>query len=321
MNVREATHRYNTAFVSSIRTYGNLGPFRPANRADFKGVRLFDMLLRPNQVVCGSTVRPGDPDGSLYGNWGVIIGEGDIQQAFPYDAASYVVDGKAVSPYGWRNNGIPIETQVSRAIEYRSGHNEVDIALGRASIAGIFIGDHPGGVDGIDLPSDEVLGMIAPLELPTYRLRQGEFYVTSANGYIADTPTPPTDIIMHHATVSGDLQQTLRSELARRLVLPPRNAVSAGWQAGIMQRDFPQSHFAQEMLGHLKSDKVDHRYFGSMAVFAADHLDLLPYVCFTESDYAALHNRILPGGILTATESDINHYLTHGTTPDYLGKI
>ena len=78
LNVREATRDYNVTFVSAIRTYGNLGPFRPLNRPQFKGVRLFDILLRPNQVICGSTVRKGDPDESLYGNWGVLNTAQDI---------------------------------------------------------------------------------------------------------------------------------------------------------------------------------------------------------------------------------------------------
>lgn len=321
MNVREATHQYDAAFVSSIRTYGNLGPFRPKNRADFKGVRLFDMLLRPNQVVCGSTVRAGDPDGSLYGNWGVIIGEGDIQQAFPYDAASYVVEGKAVSPYSWRNDGIPIEAQVERAINYRSGHNEVDIALGQTSIAGIFIGEHSGGVDGIDLPSDEVLEMIAPLSLPAYRLREGRFYAMNSHGHFSTVPTRPSSLITHHAVITNDLKQTLTLELANRLVLPPRNSISAGWQAGAMEHDSPQPQFSHEMLQHMRSEKIDHRYFGSMAVYAAKYTDLFAYACFEEDIYTRLRNRVLPDGLLAASEDDIAHYLAHGTTPGYLGKI
>lgn len=321
MNIREATHQYNAAFVSSIRTYGNLGPFRPANRADFKGVRLFDILLRSHQVVCGSTVREGDPDGSLYGNWGVIVGEGEIQQAFPYDAASYIVDGKAVSPYGWRNDGVPIEIQVANAIEYRSGHNEVDIALGCASIAGIFIGEHPGGVDGIDLPSDEVLSMIAPLALPTYRLREGQFYQVLPDGHIDTQPTPPATIITHHSVIPDELSELLKTELAHRLVLPPRNAVSAGWQAGIMESQSSQPQFAREMLRHMQSNREDRRYFGSMAVFAANYTNLLPYASFDEGDYEILRNRLLPGKLLRATENDIAYYLAHGSTPDYLGII
>lgn len=320
LDVREATHAHNAVFVSSIRTYGNLGPFRPVNRADFKGIRLFDMLLRPTQVVCGSTVREGDGDSTLYGNWGIIVGSGDIQQAFPYDAASYVHAGRAISPYGWRNDGVDISTQVARAIEYRSGHNEVDIALGETSIAGIFFGEQPLGVDGIDMPSDSVLEMIRPIDLPTYQLRNGSFYLVEGRR-VATTATPPTSIIEHHTILPLAVAEDMKQELVGRLTLPPRNAVSAGWQAGTMEQHRQNPGFAPMIEALLQDPLVDRRYFGSMAVFAAEFTPLYPYTEFTREVYSELAQRILPGGILQASRDDIDHYLATGCTPEYLGKI
>lgn len=320
LDVSEATHLYDTVFVSSIRTYGNLGPFRPANRADFKGIRLFDMLLRPSQVVCGSTVREGDSDGTLYGNWGIIIGSGDIQQAFPYDATSYVKEGHAVSPYGWRNDGIDITTQVARAIEYRSGHNEVDIALGECSIAGLFFGEQELGVDGIDMPSESVLKMIEPLQLPAYRLTGGRFHRIHED-HTDTSATSPAAIIDHHTSTPETVADYMKTELARRLLLPPRNAVSAGWQAGTMERRHPGSDFTATVERFLDSDAIDQRYFGSMAVFAAELTSLYDLAAFDKLTYDQLTQRILPEGMLQASRVDIDYYLGTGRAPEYLGKI
>lgn len=321
MKVREATQRHNVAFVSSIRTYGNLGPFRPVNRADFKGIRLFDMVLRPNQVICGSTVKEGDPDGTLYGNWGVIIGDGDIQQAFPYDATSYVEKDRAMSPYAWRNEEIDVETQVSRAIEFRTGHNEVDIALGARGIAGLFFGNQPAGVDGVDLPSEEVLRMIQPLRLPIYELRQGQFYSTDTMGTVETSPTPPREIIKFQASIDPALTERIKDELTNRLYLPPRNSISAGWLAGRVQIKQPSPEFPEAMEGLLDSEFIDRRYYGSMAVFAAGLAELTDKAAFDEFAYREFVGRIDQGGMLAVDRDDIDYYLSTGSAPEYLGKI
>ena len=321
LDIQEAVRTHNAVFVSSIRTYGNLGPFRPLDRADFKGIRLFDMLLRPHQVVCGSTVKAGDPEGTLYGNWGVIVGSGDIQQAFPYDAASYVLDGQAISPYGWRNEGVDITTQLDRAINYRSGHNEVDIALGERSIAGLFFGSHTTGADGVDMPSSNVLEMIEPLHMPLYRLRNGMFYSMDQVGHVSRQPVAPIEIIGHGIDVPPEQADYMKFELSKRLLLPPRNAISAGWLAGKAQLDTPHPAFHQEMKSILKHDDSSHRYFGSMAVFAAEHTPLQEEAVFDGAAYTAFVDRIQAGGMLRASQEDIDHYLFSGDVPPYLGKI
>jgi len=320
LDVREATLRYDVTFVSSIRTYGNLGPFRPRQKKDFKGIRLFDLILRPDQVVCGSTVHAGDADGSIYGNWGVIIGSGEIQQAFPYDAASYIDNGHAVSPYGWRNEGVDVEEQLQRAIESRNRHNEVDIALGQHSIAGIFIGTMEIGADGIDMPSDDVLEMISPLPLPMYQLSHGEFF-NLHDGVASETPTPPSRLIEYYTLVPSELAAHMKQELTRRLLLPPRNAVSAGWQAGKVQARRPDNEFRRSVERHLLSKDLDRRYFASMAIFAAGVEELYANAIFDEQTYHELANRIDEEGFLQADMHDIDYYLKTGRVPDYLGSI
>ena len=321
LDVSKATHAHNAAFVSSIRTYGNLGPFRPADRSEFKGIRLFDMLLRPNQIVCGSTIRAGDSDDLLYGNWGVIIGSGTILQAFPYDAASYVSNGEIFSPYSWRNHGVDIETQVSRAIEHRSGYNEVDIALGKHSIAGLFFGDKVSTVDGIDLPSEGVLDMIRPLRIPAYRLERGQFYQLDENGTPGAEATQPVSIIEHEVSVPEHLRLEMVKTLTERLLLPPRNAVSAGLQFGQMSHTESQNHISDVLRPLLLSGRIDQRYFGSMAVYAAELTALQPITEFSHDTYSQFVERILPNGTMHASRSDIEYYLSTGNTPEYFGKI
>lgn len=321
LDVAEASTTHNAVFVSSIRTYGNLGPFRPENRVNFKGIRLFDLLLRPNQVVCGSTVCEGDPNGLLYGNWGVIIGAGEIQQAFPYDASSYVVDGRATSPYGWRTEHMDIRSQVAHAIEYRSGHNEVDIALGKNSIAGLFFGDQVSGFDGIDLPSDTVLEMIQPLGLPHYKLQDGRFHRIYPDDTIEPSATTVKELLGYRFQVPADAARYMRQELATQLLLPPRNAISAGWLHGIAQSRNPMPSFGNAVGELLKSQDVSHRYFGSMAVFAAEFMPLIDKTAFDDVTYQDFVHRITPGNMLRVSDADIDHYLATGTAPDYLGTI
>lgn len=321
LDIREASTTHNAAFVSSIRTYGNLGPFRPENRAEFKGIRLFDLLLRPNQVVCGSTVQRGDPDGALYGNWGIILGSGDIQQAFPYDAASYVIGHTAVSPYGWRNDHVAIRTQVANAINYRAGHNEVDIALNEQSVVGVFFGNKMEGVDGVDLPSEAVLEMIEPTGLPFYQLQNGEFYRKDIQGNIEAAATPLEELLEYRFHMPTEISTYMRQELCSRLLLPPRNAISAGWIQGTIQSQHPSETFGQTMDEYLTSADVSRRHFGSMAVFAAQFEPLFDKTAFTHRTYQSFVGRLTTGNMLRASDQDIDYYLQTGATPDYLGKI
>lgn len=321
LDVLEASTTHNAAFVSSIRTYGNLGPFRPENRAEFKGIRLFDLLLRPNQVVCGSTVCENDPNGLLYGNWGVVLGSGDIQQAFPYDAASYVIDDRAVSPYGWRNDYSDLSTQVAHAIRYRSGHNEVDIALNKHSIVGVFFGDQANGADGIDLPSDTVLEMLTLLDIPLYKLQDGRFYRKHPNGTIDASATTINELVDYRFHIPEAVTAHMKQELSTRLLLPPRNAISAGWIHGTIQSREPNATFGKAMSELLSSSDVSHQYFGSMAVFAAQFLPLVDRTAFDINTYAQFVDRITTGNMLRASHEDIEHYLATGTAPAHFGII
>lgn len=320
LSVREASLQHDVAFVSSIRTYGNLGPFRPRDKSEFKGVRLFDMLLRPTQVVCGSTVQRGDSGTKLYGNWGVIIGEGEVLQAFAYDATSYVEKGQVQSQYAWRNEGIDVATQLSRAIEFRHGYNEIDIALGAHSIAGIFLGDQSMHADGIDLPSNSVLEMIHPLGLPVYHLVDGSFFEIKED-VVSSRPTATAELLTHHAVVDESTASYMKDALAQRLVLPPRNAVSAGIQAGNIYRRYPSVEQEHGLVDLLHSSAIDKQTFASMAIFAAELTHLYAQATLDYEAYTELAARLEPDGLLHATTSDIEYYLRTGTAPDYLGKI
>ncbi len=72
MRVESLASEYGVVTASAIRSYGYLGPFRPRPGVDFRGVRLLDVLLRSNQILCASTVAPGDSQQNLYGQWGAI---------------------------------------------------------------------------------------------------------------------------------------------------------------------------------------------------------------------------------------------------------
>ena len=69
---------YGVNVVSAVRSYGHLGPFPPRPGVDFRGVRLFDILLRQDQILCSSTASRGDTSENLYGRWGVVIGSGTV---------------------------------------------------------------------------------------------------------------------------------------------------------------------------------------------------------------------------------------------------
>ena len=114
--------------VSAVRSYGHLGPFRPRTGVDFRGVRLFDILLRQDQILCSSTVSRGDTSENLYGRWGVVIGSGTVEQAFPYDATTTVVEDEVTSIFLDRLQDVSPDEQIASAAPFRfeSGHPMLD---------------------------------------------------------------------------------------------------------------------------------------------------------------------------------------------------
>lgn len=331
---------YDAIVVSAIRTYGNLGPFRPENREDFKGIRLFDILLRPNQIICCSTVMPGDSSANLYGNWGVIVGKGNVLQAFPYDATTSVNHGEIESKFTPRLTGMRPTEQIQQAIQARHIYNEINANVN--GIAGIFYGVDEGRPLPTDLPSKVFRDIIEPYAIPQYLLRGGQFYpidqVEDIELGLYGDAMPAADIVQRTVYPSGDQQDEMIHYLTGHLTLAPRNAITSGVARGQFAYDFRHTaspgsieNFYREQNKLLSEENISLRLYGAMALHAFAEValghddvinseraqrmadDILHLATYQE--YKA---RILPSGNLTVTEADLRHYLATTDLPGYL---
>jgi|GEM_PF-708074 len=341
-NVRMLAEEQGVVLVSAIRTYGTLGPFRPQNRKDFKGVRLFDILLRPNQIACCSSVTEGDTSNNLYGNWGVIVGEGTVHQAYPHDATSSVTGGVLQSKFSTRMSGMRPSEQMHLALRARPSdtYNEINTTLG--GIAGIFYCIDGDDSDGRDLPSDAFQSIIKPLDIPQYILRDGTFFLmTDAESQETAQceAVSPSDILKTSIRPTQAQRDVMINYLTETLTLAPRNSITSGVARGHFAYDYHQltphgrvERFFKEHRRMTEGTNESLRLYGAMALYAfaeaAEEHDsmtediararLFASAVLSLRDYNHYKTRILPSGNLTVTEDDLRHYLETEELPAYL---
>ena len=340
-DVESIAEDYGANIVSAVRPYGNLGPFRPRRSVDFRGVRLFDILLRPDQILCSSTVSPGDTGENLYGRWGVIIGSGSVEQAFPYDATTSVVDDDVTSIFLDRLQSISPEEQISSAIYSRALYNEVNVRAN--TIAGVYYcTDKNDTQDPTDFPSSQTNEFIDELSIPSFRLESGEFYPLQSPLNLRNTssnPVSPTELTQYRAEVSDGAKEKLVSYLVGNLVLAPRNAVSSGVSRGDFAHEYRVRHgnsyfyedflFEQSKLIDPKQ-RLSLRVYGAVALhqfarrsetvntMASDRARHMAQTVLSLEEFNDLTQRVEANGQLSITHDDFSHYLETGDLPDYI---
>lgn len=340
-DVRSLAEDHGALVVTAVRTYGNLGPFRPINHDDFKGVRLFDILLRPGQIACCSTVRAGDSAANLYSSWGVVIGEGRVHQAYPYDATTSVNNGEVISQFQPRIASLRPTEQIYQALKSRHGlWNEIDTSVDK--VAGVFYSVDEGEQPNKDFPSKVLRDLIKPLDLRQYLLRNGSFYRIDDISDIArgnfDAPTNPVEIVEHNYTPNETERDEMITYLASTLTLAPRNAITSGVARGQFVYDFggitragSMERFTREQETFLASDNPSLRLYGAMALHAfaeaatadnnhsaVERIRALATAAVSTEVYAGYKQRILPTGNLAITEADLRHYLVTEQLPAHL---
>jgi len=332
---------HNAVLVTAIRTYGNLGPFRPQNWEDFKGVRLFDILLRPDQIACCSTVVEGDSSENLYGSWGVIVGGGTIHQAFPYDATTSIAQGKIESKFAPRLDGIRPAEQINQAINARHRYNEINASV--SGIAGLFYCVDEGAPIPRDFPSKTFRDLIAPYEIPQYLLSNGKFYsISSVEDVVLgvhEGEVPPSDIVKASIRPSKAQREEMISYLTGVLTLAPRNAISSGVARGQFAYDHTpilsssrDNFFVQHERFLTQKANLSLQLYGAMALHAyaelasndgdgatARRATAIAGAVLSRELYLEYKDRILSSGNLAITTDDLRHYLDHETLPPYLG--
>lgn len=340
-DVQSIAEDHDVALVSAVRAYGNLGPFRPLNARDFKGVRIFDILLRPRQIICASSITKGDSSDNLYGNWGVIAGAGTVQTAYPYDATTSVKKGVVHSQFSPRFTGVRPSEQMLHALRARRLYNEINVKTD--SIAGIYYcQDEPDGSTR-DFPSQEFEEVINPLAIPRYLMRRGQFYPIDSPKDIANqdsaTPMPVKEMIQNAVLPNADQIDYMVTYLKDMLTLAPRNAITSGVTRGQFAYDHknilkvqPDEFIRQHEQLVIQDENLSLQLYGAMALHAyaesalgGGDLDLAERAAhvarghFDDSAYKEYKQRILPSGNLAIIESDLRHYMEHETLPDYLG--
>ncbi|HSX16208.1 MAG TPA: hypothetical protein VLF40_05430 [Candidatus Saccharimonadales bacterium] len=338
-DVQALAEDHGATVVTAVRTYGNLGPFRPQNREDFKGVRVFDILLRPGQIACCSTVMPGDTVANVYGSWGVIVGQGKVHQAFPYDATSSVSDGQVHSPFLTRLSGMRPTEQIHQALYARPGHyNEINVSVD--GVAGIFYCLGQGQSSDQDLPSKALFDLLAPYDIPQYVLQDGRFYPIEQFSDIElgdfGQPVAATDMAQNDLRLTAEQRDAMVAHLSEILTLAPRNAVTSGVARGQFAYDYRHlaastQNFLREHEALLRSDNPSLRLYGATALHAfaelaaeqadntlAERARALAGAALSATAYQGYKARILPSGNLRVTEPDLRHYLDTGKLPEHL---
>ena len=326
--------------VSAVRSYGHLGPFRPRTGVDFRGVRLFDILLRQDQILCSSTVSRGDTSENLYGRWGVVIGSGTVEQAFPYDATTTVVEDEVTSIFLDRLQDVSPDEQIASAIYGRTLYNEINVRA--SSIAGVYFcinnGEDPGT---LDLPAESTRKFIDRLAVPTFLLQDGNFRPLesgldlSSAGDVLD----PTDLANYTTTISKDIQEELVSYLTQNLVLAPRNAVSSGLARGNFAHEYRAKSvpylyddFLFEQSRLINSEKRPSlRLYGAMALHqfasraeainieAAHRARRMARTVLSLEEFTEYARRVEQSGHLAIRRDELEYYLETGSLPDHLG--
>lgn len=330
---------YNATVISAVRSYGHLGPFRPRHGIDFRGVRLFDILLRPDQILCSSTVSRGDTSRNLYGRWGVVVGSGTVEQAFPYDATTTVVKGEVTSIFLDRLQGISPDEQMASAIYGRNIYNEMNVRADR--IAGVYFcvdeGEDPSVVD---LPSERTRQFIEKLSIPTFLLRGGVFRALDSVSDLSSTSDilTPTEITEYGVTIDETTRDELVHHLVNNLVLAPRNAVSSGLARGnfayTYRRDTKPYQYEDFLLE--QSRLISHevrpslRLYGAMAlhqfamqsemidITAASRARRMAQTVLSLDDFVDFAGRVEPDGHLAIKHEELEYYLATGNLPEHL---
>ena len=332
---------YGVAVVSAVRSYGHLGPFRPRAGVDFRGVRLFDILLRPDQILCSSTVSPDDTSRNLYGKWGVVIGSGTVEQAFPYDATTTVVEGEVTSIFLDRLQDISLDEQIASAVYGRNVYNEINVRANR--IAGVyFCVDENEDPAAADLPSEQTRQFIEKLSIPVFLLQNGAFRALDSPSRLSsasDTPTlTPIDLTKYSITINEDTREELLRHLAGNLVLAPRNAVSSGLARG----NFAHAYRADTDPYQYEDFLVEQsrlispgvrpslRLYGAVALHqfavqsemtdntAASRARRMAQTVLSFEDFTDYVQRVEYDGHLAIKREDLEHYLATGKLPDHL---
>jgi len=340
-DVQSIAEDHNVALVSAVRAYGNLGPFRPLNARAFKGVRIFDILLRPQQIICASSITEGDTSANLYGNWGVIVGAGTVQTAYPYDATTSVKQGQIFSQFAPRFEGVRPSEQMMHALRARRLYNEINVKMD--GLAGIYYCQDTPDSSTSDFPSKEFEEVIEPLSIPRYLMRRGQFYPIESPEDIANqenaTPMPVQEVTQQSIIPSEEQTDYMVDYLQNMLTLAPRNAITSGVTRGQFAHDHQtilalqsDSFISQHELLVAQEGNPSLRLYGAMALHAyaesaltVGNMELAARVAnvacsyIDDATYKEYKQRILPTGNLAITEADLRHYIAHETLPTYLG--
>ncbi|QHU89319.1 hypothetical protein GWK73_01480 [Candidatus Saccharibacteria bacterium oral taxon 955] len=341
--VESLVEDYGVGVVSSIRSYGYLGPFRPRPGVDFRGVRLFDILLRRNQILCSSTVSPGDTERNLYGKWGVVIGSGDIEKAFPYDATTTVVDGEVTSIFSDRIKNISRDEQIASALSERALYNELNVHAD--SLAGVYYCvdsfEDAGSPSPTELPSEKTKSFIEELNIPVFMIRNGIFHAmkTPFDLSTASEVVDVRDIPKEGIRLSENDTEALKSYLTDNLVLAPRNAVSSGMSRGSFAYHYRRTRDSRDKFDDFLAEQVEIidqnqrsslRLYGAIALYsfalessisdpeASNRAQMLAEAVMSRDQFNELRDRVEESGHLAIARSDLDHYLLTGNLPDHL---
>lgn len=345
-DVQKFVGKTGTVIVSAVRHSGSyaIGPFE-TGKDNYHTLKTLEILLRENTALCCATVKPGDTRKNIFGEWGVIIGGGEIKEAFPFIAdTSFGSDGTVSSRYLTPDRHVMRQTdKVQSAFGSRRQDqcNEFDVKLGRGDIAGLYIyvgNDRDPTIDRATMK--EIKTIMKLTGMPLYVLHNGKFMRISDVRNIRHPkswgePIAPEKIIKKTSDLKAHKYERAIKYLSRHLVLTEKSPVSAGHFSGqnayqlVLQRPagYIENYIEQQRIILQSETHPGRRLRVAMALYSfakeaetANDLSIsrkameVAVQVFSYEKYQYYLSRLKDSKFLLEKE-DIQYYLTHASPP------
>ncbi len=345
-DVQKFVEKTGTVLVSAVRHSGSftIGPFE-TGKHNYHTLKTLEILLRENTALCCAAVKPGDTRKNIFGEWGVIIGGGEIKEAFSFIAdTSFGSDGAVSSRYLTPDRQVMRQTdKVNSALDSRrqDQSNEFDVKLGRGDVAGLYIYIGNDRDPTIDRASMKEIKKIMKLTgMPLYVLHNGKFIRVSDVKNIRHPkswgePIAPEKIIKNTSDLEASTYERGVEYLSQHLILTEKSPVPAGHFSGqnayqlVLQRPagFKENYIEQQRIILESETHPGRRLRIAMALYsfaqeaqAANDLSIfqkaydLAFQVLSYDKYQYYLSRLKDGKFLLEKE-DIQYYLTHASPP------
>jgi len=188
VSVKGVMEKYNVLVVHGIMA--SEGSVEMPKHLKFPGRNLewdqkLENLVINSPTISASTIQECDSLDNFWSPMGVIINNGKVKFAAPYDFDSTLLDNGERVPYGLgirEDFNEPIEEQVGNAITRRARHMHNELIIKDPKLAGFYFLLDPRARNRVDYREiSEISPKLANLEMPLYVINKGRVYEARYN--------------------------------------------------------------------------------------------------------------------------------------------